>query len=195
MHCRAAKNEKFQETFIAKSGKDRPKARLSWYHPDDTVSAASHCVECSDAYQLAKAPSHQMRGSLHRLSQAASLAIMLHSVCVIRAWQNQHLHFMKPASAPVRHCLVRWCCKVAIASNRCYLHVCSPVCFFDCYQSFLYGAGVLRPVWQRPSLFKHPSSGRPVLQMVPRGWWKMGLLEDIKYYAPFGIGKPKATVA
>ena len=38
--CRAAKNEKFQETFIAKNGKDRPKARLSWYHPDDTVSAA-----------------------------------------------------------------------------------------------------------------------------------------------------------
>eukprot|EP00891_Asterochloris_glomerata_P000601 jgi/Astpho2/601/Aster-04449 len=63
----AAKNEKFQETFIAKNGKDRPKARLSWYHPDDT--------------------------------------------------------------------------------------------------------------------------------MVPRGWWKMGLLEDMKYYAPFGIGKPKATVA
>lgn len=23
------------------------------------------------------------------------------------------------------------------------------------------------------------------LQMVPRGWWKMGLLEDLKYYRPF----------
>ena len=43
-HCRAAKSEKFQETFIAKNGKDRPKARLSWYHPDDTVSAALHCL-------------------------------------------------------------------------------------------------------------------------------------------------------
>jgi hypothetical protein len=21
--------------------------------------------------------------------------------------------------------------------------------------------------------------------MVPRGWWKLGLLEDLKYYAPF----------
>ena len=34
-----------------------------------------------------------------------------------------------------------------------------------------------------------------LLQMVPRGWWKMGLLADIKYYAPFGIGKPKASAA
>ena len=40
VHCRAAKNEKFQETFIAKNGKDRPKARLSWYHPDDTVTCS-----------------------------------------------------------------------------------------------------------------------------------------------------------
>lgn len=23
------------------------------------------------------------------------------------------------------------------------------------------------------------------VQMVPRGWWKMGLLEDLKYYKPF----------
>ena len=23
------------------------------------------------------------------------------------------------------------------------------------------------------------------LQMVPRGWWRMGLLEDLKYYKPF----------
>jgi len=22
-------------------------------------------------------------------------------------------------------------------------------------------------------------------QMVPRGWWKLGLLEDLKYYKPF----------
>jgi len=21
--------------------------------------------------------------------------------------------------------------------------------------------------------------------MVPRGWWKLGLLEDLKYYKPF----------
>lgn len=25
-----------------------------------------------------------------------------------------------------------------------------------------------------------------MLQMVPRGWWKTGLLEDLKYYKPFG---------
>ena len=49
VHCRAAKNEKFQETFIAKNGKDRPKARLSWYHPDDTVSAAGHCLHSPQA--------------------------------------------------------------------------------------------------------------------------------------------------
>jgi hypothetical protein len=24
-----------------------------------------------------------------------------------------------------------------------------------------------------------------MVQMVPRGWWKMGLLEDLKYYRPF----------
>ena len=27
-----------QRTFVAEDGKDRRKARLSWYHPDDTVS-------------------------------------------------------------------------------------------------------------------------------------------------------------
>lgn len=28
-------------------------------------------------------------------------------------------------------------------------------------------------------------SHQPWLQMVPRGWWKLGLLEDLKYYKPF----------
>ena len=27
-----------QKTFVAEEGKDKKKARLSWYHPDDTVS-------------------------------------------------------------------------------------------------------------------------------------------------------------
>lgn len=30
-----------QKTFVAEEGKDRKKARLSWYHPDDTVSCCT----------------------------------------------------------------------------------------------------------------------------------------------------------
>ena len=35
---RAAQNETVQKTLVADNAKSRPKARLSWYHPDDTVS-------------------------------------------------------------------------------------------------------------------------------------------------------------
>lgn len=35
--CRASKNQAIRSTFIAEDPKSRPKARLSWYHPDDTV--------------------------------------------------------------------------------------------------------------------------------------------------------------
>ena len=35
--CRAANSEQFRETFIAEAPKDRKRARLSWYHPDDTM--------------------------------------------------------------------------------------------------------------------------------------------------------------
>ena len=35
--CRAAASREFQETLIAEDPKDRKKARLSWYHPDDTM--------------------------------------------------------------------------------------------------------------------------------------------------------------
>ena len=38
MH-RAANSKVIQNTFVAEEGKDKKKARLSWYHPDDTVSA------------------------------------------------------------------------------------------------------------------------------------------------------------
>ena len=31
------------------------------------------------------------------------------------------------------------------------------------------------------------------MQMVPRGWWKMGLLEDLKYYRPFGKQQQEST--
>lgn len=37
--CRAANSKVIQNTFVADEGKGRKKARLSWYHPDDTVSA------------------------------------------------------------------------------------------------------------------------------------------------------------
>lgn len=36
--CRAAQSKMIQNTFVAAGGKERKKARLSWYHPDDTVS-------------------------------------------------------------------------------------------------------------------------------------------------------------
>ena len=36
--CRAANSKVIQNTFVAGEGKERKKARLSWYHPDDTVS-------------------------------------------------------------------------------------------------------------------------------------------------------------
>ena len=29
--------------------------------------------------------------------------------------------------------------------------------------------------------------------MVPRGWWKGGLLADFKYYNPFNLAEPAAT--
>ena len=35
--CRAASSTKFRSTFIADPPKERKKARLSWYHPDDTM--------------------------------------------------------------------------------------------------------------------------------------------------------------
>ena len=35
-----------------------------------------------------------------------------------------------------------------------------------------------------------------LLQMVPRGWWKGGLLADMKYYNPFGMaGQEQAQQA
>lgn len=37
--CRAAQNETVQKTLVAEDSKKRQKARLSWYHPDDTVSS------------------------------------------------------------------------------------------------------------------------------------------------------------
>jgi hypothetical protein len=37
--CRAAKSESMRSTFVVDK-KDQKRARLSWYHPDDTVSAA-----------------------------------------------------------------------------------------------------------------------------------------------------------
>ncbi len=39
--CRAANSRMIQNTFVAKEGKDKQKARLSWYHPDDTVSVST----------------------------------------------------------------------------------------------------------------------------------------------------------
>jgi len=36
-HERATHQKAFQSTFIAEEPKNRKKARLSWYHPDDTV--------------------------------------------------------------------------------------------------------------------------------------------------------------
>jgi len=33
----AANSQQFRQTFIAEAPKDRKKARLSWYHPDDTM--------------------------------------------------------------------------------------------------------------------------------------------------------------
>ena len=54
--CRAAQSKVIQNTFVAKEGKDRKKARLSWYHPDDTVSCcASHFplpAQCNCTEQL-----------------------------------------------------------------------------------------------------------------------------------------------
>lgn len=31
--------------------------------------------------------------------------------------------------------------------------------------------------------------------MVPRGWWKLGLLEDLKYYKPFSTASAPAPAA
>ena len=36
---RAAQNKAMQATFVVDDSKPRKKARLSWYHPDDTVGA------------------------------------------------------------------------------------------------------------------------------------------------------------
>ena len=35
--CRAANNASIRDTFVAEDPKIRKKARLSWYHPDDTM--------------------------------------------------------------------------------------------------------------------------------------------------------------
>jgi hypothetical protein len=35
--CRAASSGSFRSTFIADPPKERKKARMSWYHPDDTM--------------------------------------------------------------------------------------------------------------------------------------------------------------
>ena len=43
---RAAKTETFKSTFIAEDPKTRKKARLSWYHPDDTVRADRGTYRC-----------------------------------------------------------------------------------------------------------------------------------------------------
>ena len=103
MHCRAAKNEKFQETFIAKNGKDRPKARLSWYHPDDTVSAACHYLSSPQARLIHWHPRRAQQGqeecprtafarcrSLLTGSKQYTQAATLHPVCVFRAWQGNN---------------------------------------------------------------------------------------------------------
>ena len=41
---RATQQKAFQSTFIAEEPKQRKKARLSWYHPDDTVRVPGHCL-------------------------------------------------------------------------------------------------------------------------------------------------------
>jgi hypothetical protein len=43
----AAGSESFKSTFIAEEPKLRKKARLSWYHPDDTVRAGGHVHKCA----------------------------------------------------------------------------------------------------------------------------------------------------
>lgn len=58
MYClvvyRAAQNETVQKTLVADDNKTRPKARLSWYHPDDTVRTlvAHHSSEPAVPYKL-----------------------------------------------------------------------------------------------------------------------------------------------
>ena len=42
--CRASNSKVIQNTFVADEGKGRKKARLSWYHPDDTVSISAHAA-------------------------------------------------------------------------------------------------------------------------------------------------------
>lgn len=101
---RAAKSESMRSTFVVDK-KDQKRARLSWYHPDDTVS-----------YTLAE-PS-----SVERLASSAGVNA-----------QVEELRLRLPVCHPKRY-LIRTC---------------------GC------------------------------LQMVPRGWWKLGLLEDLKYYKPF----------
>ena len=39
--CRAQKTDSFKSTFVAEDPKNRKKARLSWYHPDDTVCSTT----------------------------------------------------------------------------------------------------------------------------------------------------------
>ena len=49
---RAANSKVIQSTFVAEEGKDKKKARLSWYHPDDTVSTLALSLCCASTSRL-----------------------------------------------------------------------------------------------------------------------------------------------
>ena len=50
--CRAQQTERFKSTFIADDPKSRKKARLSWYHPDDTVCPLPYHSSCEYIHQM-----------------------------------------------------------------------------------------------------------------------------------------------
>lgn len=80
VHCRAAQNKTFQSTFVAEEPKERKKARLSWYHPDDTVGL--YCVAplaWPTLLQMTDAAVQSESKLLRHLS--CFTATLLHSTC------------------------------------------------------------------------------------------------------------------
>ena len=190
---RVMQQDVVQKTLVAEDGKARKPARLSWYHPDDTVSSSLnmllkravvsqaqlswHCYRLTSKPRLPKDAEHPQQSC--RL-----VCCRLHGKC---GCQVQPL--LPPDREPCGGCR----CAAAQADRF------TP-CLLRCACS-LFACGARAQQLQHPNL-STPEPLQPLnlsnpepcaLQMVPRGWWKGGLLADMSYYNPFGWAGQEAA--
>ena len=126
MFCRAINSPAVKTTLVAEDSKR--KARLSWYHPDDTVREPA----------------------LPMMTNAA---------------QNQAVRSVARLLLPIGLARHQWVC-CAIRPPTLQAHM----------------PGRLSAVTDSKACCKAPAL---YVQMVPRDWFKGGLLADLKYYKPF----------